>query len=255
MRRQQAELAVTLRSHGGSAAFERETRGPVQVALLDARRRAWAPLAVRALAVALALIGLAGIGSVAGRAPELGRWLEPGVGSSARLAQLGAVDRVIGFPGAPPPPERSSVASSGLAQEAPAPAQATLEAQRQSGGALCPCGADVAGEPPRVPRATVSDAPRASAGARARPRAPEPDATLAPAASAAPALTADGRVVLNRATVSELMRLPGVGAKRAAAIVEQRQRLGRYREASELLRIKGIGPRTLERLLPQLVLD
>ena len=51
------------------------------------------------------------------------------------------------------------------------------------------------------------------------------------------------------------MRLPGVGAKRAAAIVEQRQRLGRFREPSELLRIKGIGPRTLERLLPQLVVD
>jgi competence protein ComEA len=62
-------------------------------------------------------------------------------------------------------------------------------------------------------------------------------------------------VVLNRATPSELMRLPGVGAKRAAAIVEQRRRLGRFRDARELLRIKGIGPRTLERLLPQLVLD
>jgi competence protein ComEA len=62
-------------------------------------------------------------------------------------------------------------------------------------------------------------------------------------------------VVLNRATASELMRLPGIGAKRAAAILEQRQRLGRFRQLNELMRIKGIGPRTLERLLPELVLD
>ena len=34
-----------------------------------------------------------------------------------------------------------------------------------------------------------------------------------------------------------------------------RQRLGRFRRASDLLRIKGIGPKLLERMLPRLVLD
>ena len=62
-------------------------------------------------------------------------------------------------------------------------------------------------------------------------------------------------MILNLAGPAELQRLPAVGAKRAAAIVELRQRLGRFRRASELLRIKGIGPRTLERMLPLLVLD
>jgi competence protein ComEA len=62
-------------------------------------------------------------------------------------------------------------------------------------------------------------------------------------------------VILNLAGPAELQRLPGVGAKRAAAIVELRQRIGRFRRPSDLLRIKGIGPRTLERMLPMLVLD
>jgi competence protein ComEA len=62
-------------------------------------------------------------------------------------------------------------------------------------------------------------------------------------------------VILNRAGLTELQRLRGIGAKRAAAILELRQRLGRFRRPSDLLRIKGIGPRLLERILPQVVLD
>ena len=258
MRRRQADPAVTLRSHGASGAGGRDGREPVQVALVDARRRAWAPLALRAVAIALALVGLAGIGSVAGRAPALGSALAPGVGSSARLAQLGAIDRVIGFPGAPPPDDerRGAASSDFVAQGGSAGAAAAVDIESPGAGAPCPCPGAAPDAALRVPRGSPSDAPRASSAARARPHAVASEATPSRAASpAAPAITADGRVALNRATVSELMRLPGVGAKRAAAIVEQRQRLGRFREPSELLRIKGIGPRTLERLLPQLVVD
>jgi len=68
-------------------------------------------------------------------------------------------------------------------------------------------------------------------------------------------MAADGPVVLNRATVAQLQRLPGVGAKRALQIVELRVRLGRFRRPADLLRIKGIGPRTLERMLPLMVVD
>ena len=69
------------------------------------------------------------------------------------------------------------------------------------------------------------------------------------------AVLADGRVILNVASALELQRLPGIGAKRAEAILELRHRLGRFRRTSDLLRVKGIGRRTLERLSPQLVLD
>lgn len=256
MGRRQAEQAVTLRSPGTRAARERDARAPVHVSLLDARRRAWAPLALRAVAVALALVGLAGIGSVAGRAPASSSALGSEVGSGAQLAQIGAVEQVIGFAAASAPRDRSRGAPSRLETPGASPAEPAVDTSSPIAGPPRPCAVADPREPPPIPRASALEAPRPPRAPRARPRAVEHDVALPRAASsAASAITPDGRIVLNRATVSELMRLPGVGAKRAAAIVEQRQRLGRFSEISELLRIKGIGPRTLERLLPQLVLD
>jgi comEA protein len=60
------------------------------------------------------------------------------------------------------------------------------------------------------------------------------------------------RVDLNRATVADLVRLPGLGPKRAAAIVENRERVGPFRSVDEVTRVPGIGPAILERLRPRL---
>jgi competence protein ComEA len=48
------------------------------------------------------------------------------------------------------------------------------------------------------------------------------------------------RIDLNRASAAELMRLPGVGAKRAEAIVARRAR-GPFRTPAEVLSVKGLG--------------
>jgi len=83
-----------------------------------------------------------------------------------------------------------------------------------------------------------------------------PAASSAPPASAAPAgVTAEGKVILNLASADELTKLPGVGMKRAEAIVALRTKLKRFRQVTDLLRVKGIGPRGLKRMLPHLVLD
>jgi competence protein ComEA len=68
-------------------------------------------------------------------------------------------------------------------------------------------------------------------------------------------ITPDGKVILNVASAEELTKLPGVGMKRAQAIVTLRAKLKRFKSATELLRVKGIGPRGLQRMLPHLVLD
>lgn len=70
-----------------------------------------------------------------------------------------------------------------------------------------------------------------------------------------PGVLPDGRVVLNAATAEDLCRLKGIGPARAKKIVALRERLGRFRALRQLLRVRGIGPRTLERLRPHLVLD
>jgi competence protein ComEA len=81
------------------------------------------------------------------------------------------------------------------------------------------------------------------------------EAPSEPGATQPPGVTADGRVILNTASLEQLMRLPGVGAKRAASILRLRQRLKRFRRTTDLLRVRGIGVKTLRRMQPHLVLD
>lgn len=54
---------------------------------------------------------------------------------------------------------------------------------------------------------------------------------------------------LNWATAEQLQRLPGVGRKRAEAIVEHR-RTRPFKRASELMKVRGFGARTFMRLRP-----
>ena len=51
------------------------------------------------------------------------------------------------------------------------------------------------------------------------------------------------------------MKLPGIGPSRARAILALRQRLAKFRAVEDLLRVKGIGRKTLRRIKPNVVLD
>lgn len=66
----------------------------------------------------------------------------------------------------------------------------------------------------------------------------------------------EGVVYLNEATLSELMSLPGVGAKRAQAILDLRdKRGGKFKQVDEIVRVRGIGAKSLARLRPMLALS
>jgi competence protein ComEA len=77
----------------------------------------------------------------------------------------------------------------------------------------------------------------------------------APANPTCSGRTADGRVILNLATVADLRTLPGIGEKRAHAILSLRDKLKRFRKIQELRRVRGIGAKTLQRLAPKLLVD
>lgn len=62
-------------------------------------------------------------------------------------------------------------------------------------------------------------------------------------------------ISLNRATQAELENLPGIGEKKAQAILAYRDAHGRFRSCEELLEVDGIGEATLEGLLPYLTLE
>ncbi len=75
--------------------------------------------------------------------------------------------------------------------------------------------------------------------------APRPKSAPPPPAAAAAAAPDPGPVDLNRASVEELARLPGVGPGLARRIVEERERRGRFDSPDALRNILGLGPKKL----------
>jgi DNA uptake protein ComE-like DNA-binding protein len=72
-------------------------------------------------------------------------------------------------------------------------------------------------------------------------------------AAAGPELSAlrDGRPIeINRATVAELELLPGVGPSLARRLVDARARAGGFALERDLLGVRGLGPKTLQKLRP-----
>ena len=57
-------------------------------------------------------------------------------------------------------------------------------------------------------------------------------------------------VDLNRATATDLDRLPGVGPATAKAIIDHRTRNGPFASVDDLLKVKGIGPAKLAEIRP-----
>lgn len=73
-----------------------------------------------------------------------------------------------------------------------------------------------------------------------------------PAKASRPARTAKAaptaKVNINTASVQQLATLPGVGEKVAARIVEYRQKSGGFKSAAELVNVRGIGEKNLQKI-------
>jgi competence protein ComEA len=107
--------------------------------------------------------------------------------------------------------------------------------------------------PPAPP---APQAPETVLPAVVQAAAPDPTATSATSRGSSTRASPDDPVFLNTATVDDLRRLPGIGEKRANAIVALRARLGgRFRAVEDLLKVKGIGRTSLRRLRPLVRLD
>lgn len=65
--------------------------------------------------------------------------------------------------------------------------------------------------------------------------------------------TDSGKLDINRATVQELDGLKGIGPAKAKAIVENREKNGRFTSVDDLQRVKGIGSKLLEGMKDSIV--
>ena len=68
------------------------------------------------------------------------------------------------------------------------------------------------------------------------------------ARSNAPSEAMPSPVNINEANADELSVLPGIGAKKALAIVAYRELNGKFMSVEELVNVKGIGPKMLAKL-------
>jgi competence protein ComEA len=73
-----------------------------------------------------------------------------------------------------------------------------------------------------------------------------------PARRAAAAPLRPASIDVDRASEAELLRLPGIGPALAGRIVAERAAGGAFGGPDGLLRVRGIGPKTLERIRPYL---
>jgi comEA protein len=62
------------------------------------------------------------------------------------------------------------------------------------------------------------------------------------------------KININKASISELTRLPGVGPRIAERIYEYRKQVGKFKSVEELLNVKGIGLKKLEKMRPYITL-
>ncbi|CAG7639790.1 hypothetical protein PAESOLCIP111_04070 [Paenibacillus solanacearum] len=125
----------------------------------------------------------------------------------------------------------------------------TKEAQAGSATAMPAAASGAAGSSASAVQA--ADGAQAGAGqAQPAETAAAPDPKQPPPAEAkAPAQP--GKINLNTATAEQLDELPGIGPSRAQAIIAVRQKLGgKFTSVNQLLEVKGIGDKMLEKIAP-----
>jgi competence protein ComEA len=131
--------------------------------------------------------------------------------------------------GETPPLETPGYVTAAPAPQEPAPAQASS-----------PASPEPAVETPPTEGPTFAPEPDVSSEVPSRART----------TSAKFKEPGDGMVNLNTASSAALQRLPGVGPSTAAKIIEYREQTGGFRTVEELMEVRGIGEKKLQKMRP-----
>ncbi|RAX57575.1 DNA-binding protein [Helicobacter monodelphidis] len=60
---------------------------------------------------------------------------------------------------------------------------------------------------------------------------------------------------INTATKEELVKLKGIGEKKAEAIIEYRTQQGAFKSIEEIQKVRGIGPKQFESIKNEITVD
>ncbi|MBT9283646.1 MAG: ComEA family DNA-binding protein, partial [Hydrogenibacillus schlegelii] len=123
-----------------------------------------------------------------------------------------------------------------------------FEALEAAGGLLPEADVDRVNRAAVLADAAVVYVPKKGEAAEAGGSSPVGSPAGSDAGSGAAGGTA--KVNLNTADAALLQTLPGIGPTRAQAIIAYREEHGPFRDVTELKNVSGIGPKTLEQLLP-----
>lgn len=76
--------------------------------------------------------------------------------------------------------------------------------------------------------------------------------TLSSAKAKAKSVMESAKVNINNADAATLQKLSGIGEKKAQAIIDYRNKVGKIKDISELSKIDGLGTTTIEKIAPLL---
>jgi len=81
-------------------------------------------------------------------------------------------------------------------------------------------------------------------------------ATPLPQSEGDPEGSSDARMLnINQATAEEFQLLPGIGPSLSRRIVERRETGGGFRKIEDIMQVKGIGPKTFEKIKDYLAVE
>jgi competence protein ComEA len=63
------------------------------------------------------------------------------------------------------------------------------------------------------------------------------------------------KININTATVDQLIQLKGIGNKYAARIIEYREKNGPFDKLEDIMKVKGIGPKTFETIKDMITIE
>lgn len=103
---------------------------------------------------------------------------------------------------------------------------------------------DALDDVPGIGAATLAGLRTAATTGGAAPTAP-PRPPPGDGPAQAPVATTTGAIDVNTASLTDLQQLPGIGATKAEAIVQDRETNGPFASCQDLTRVAGIGPATV----------